>query len=103
MTGDRINAMNLGDCDEHFLSYVVLKSPHDLFDGEPRKWYEHDEEMLKASLEHPGVVFVLDGDGEEPGDIWRTFYRNGGKAEWRPVISRPDFSEELFETLADQG
>lgn len=41
------------------------------------KWYEHDEHMLDYSLKYPSTVFALHGDGEETGDNWVTFYRNG--------------------------
>lgn len=55
--------------------------------------------MIAASLKHPGVAFVLDGSGEESGDVWRKFYRDGVAAEWRPNVEPPPFSEELFQRL----
>lgn len=62
-----------------------------LADEEPCKWYDYDEEMKRASLAHPGVLFTLDGAGEEAGDIWRRFYLAGAVSEWRPDIRAPDF------------
>ena len=38
--------------------------------------------MLKLSLEFPEYVFILDGEGEESGDIWRSFYKNGKMYTW---------------------
>ena len=52
--------------------------------GEGTKWYNHDEDMLALSKRFPDVLFVLDGDGETQGDVWRKFYRNGFSEEHRP-------------------
>lgn len=41
------------------------------------KWYEHDDDMKTLSLVFPDVTFQLTGYGEETGDIWRAYYRNG--------------------------
>jgi hypothetical protein len=41
------------------------------------KWYEHDKDMVAMSLEFPGVIFKLHGEGEESGDIWDSYYLNG--------------------------
>ena len=36
------------------------------------KWYDHDEDMVKLSLRFPNYAFILEGAGEENGDLWRT-------------------------------
>ena len=59
------------------------------------KWYEHDEEMIELSKEYPDYLFVLDGDGEETGDVWREFYKNGKTYEWKAVIKRPNYNGSL--------
>jgi hypothetical protein len=41
------------------------------------KWYEHTEDMKKLSLEFPTTLFSLQGEGEEAGDLWRKFFKNG--------------------------
>jgi len=40
-------------------------------------WYDHEEDMLKISARFPEVEWVLDGEGEESGDIWRKTFKNG--------------------------
>lgn len=40
-------------------------------------WYDHDTSMLKVSKEFPEVVFILSGEGEESGDLWKKYYSNG--------------------------
>lgn len=41
------------------------------------KWYEHDEDMLKLAKRFPDAVFMLSGEGEEAGDVWRAYYKHG--------------------------
>jgi len=41
------------------------------------KWYEHDQEMAALSKLFPTTVFCLHGSGEEPGDLWGTYYQDG--------------------------
>lgn len=57
------------------------------------KWYDHTVEMLEVSLRYPEYIFILDGDGEEAGDLWRHFYKNGKHYKWTPQIDRPSFDK----------
>lgn len=41
------------------------------------KWYDWEQDMLLLSARFPGVLFQLDGDGEESGDIWRAYFMSG--------------------------
>ncbi len=41
------------------------------------KWYNFEEEMKTLSLKFPDVLFKVDGNGEENGDIWRSYFCNG--------------------------
>lgn len=41
------------------------------------KWYDHDENLIEFSKQYPLVVFELKGDGEESGDMWIKYYKNG--------------------------
>lgn len=41
------------------------------------KWYEWKEDMKQLSSEWPNVLFILEGDGEESGDMWKAWFRNG--------------------------
>lgn len=60
-------------------------------------WYNHQEELEAASAKHRDIVFVLDGEGDDCGDIWREFYLNGKLIhEWRPDITPPEW-EDVWE------
>lgn len=44
---------------------------------EPQKWYDHPTHMKNISIAYPDYTFVLEGEGEENGDIWIAFYYRG--------------------------
>lgn len=59
---------------------------------QPCQWYEYTENMVEVSRHYPGVVFSLNGCGEEPGDEWIEYYRDGKfQAERRPEWVPPPF------------
>ena len=44
---------------------------------ESAKWYECDTDMAELSALFPDVLFAVTGIGEDTGDVWRTWYREG--------------------------
>ena len=50
---------------------------YSLVDGVESKWYEHRADMQDISKVFPGVLFILNGVGEESGDIWREYHLDG--------------------------
>ncbi|QGH76408.1 hypothetical protein SEA_DAUBENSKI_104 [Streptomyces phage Daubenski] len=67
--------------------------------SENLKWYEWEKDMKQLSKEWPNVLFILDGDGEETGDLWRAWFRNGAmyKLEAKIVFEtiKPDLDKHL--------
>lgn len=57
------------------------------------KWYEHDEHMRKVSLLHKGTIFILQGEGEGFGDVWRKYYLDGKCQEVKAIITFDEFDE----------
>ena len=44
---------------------------------EEARWYENELEMARLSRFWPEVTFVLEGDGEQSDDLWRSYFRDG--------------------------
>ena len=62
--------------------------------GMNSKWYSDTEDMCKLSAVFPDVLFTLDGSGEEVGDIWRKWFKNGSLyASWSVDIKIPPSPE----------
>lgn len=41
------------------------------------KWYDHEKDMKVLSGLYPNIVFTLDGEGEEQGDVWKKTFKDG--------------------------
>src|SRR5688572_1133090 len=41
------------------------------------KWYDHKKHCLEVSKQFPETVIEVSGEGEESGDIWKSYYFNG--------------------------
>lgn len=60
------------------------------------KWYEYEEELQEFSAKHPDVLFTLYGEGEESGDLWIRYFKNG-KVQLCPAkITYDPFNESLL-------
>lgn len=61
------------------------------------KWYEHEDDMRKISNAFAGYLFVLSGEGEEPGDIWKKYFLNGKCQDERAKIAIAEFDESKLQ------
>ena len=52
--------------------------------------------MEKISKEFPNILFLLEGSGEEAGDIWRCFYMNGNDEFQKVELRYPEFNVNEF-------
>ncbi len=41
------------------------------------KWYDHEKDMKRLSEAFPAITFILEGEGEEQGDVWKKRFING--------------------------
>jgi len=64
--------------------------------GSEWKWYEHHDDMLLLSSQYPNHAFTLDGDGEERGDRWVKYYKNGLSYKIDLNINPPPFDETVL-------
>lgn len=64
----------------------------EFFGGEALTWYDHENDILELSNKHPNLLFHLEGEGEESGDIWKKWFRNGKSVttQARIVFDTPD-------------
>ena len=51
------------------------------------KWYNHHKDMIKLSSKYKGILFKLEGEGEEQGDHWKNYYINGTSQQTRAKIT----------------
>ena len=69
------------------------------------KWYDHDEDMVKLSLRFPNYTFILEGEGEEIGDLWRTIYHDGQleRLNVKIIYEKPqsDFAKIVYDIYDD--
>lgn len=61
--------------------------------SDPCRWYEHDEHMRGISKKYPETIFILEGEGEEPEDIWKKYYLNGKCQVAKSQVIIPEFDE----------
>lgn len=71
----------------------------DFLDGESIscKWYNSKEDMIQLSKKFPELLFSVDAAGEEPGDLWQAWARNGKYKRIEPELVWPkvDLDKEL--------
>lgn len=63
------------------------------------KWYNHETEMSAISRLYPNVIFELSGEGEEGGDLWRKYFKNGRVQRCYAEINYSEYDENRLEVL----
>lgn len=65
------------------------------------KWYDHDDDCAEMSKHFPGVVFRLEGVGEDNGDLWTAYYKNGLCQICRAVLTRPPYDPTKLKSVSE--
>jgi hypothetical protein len=76
---------------EQEISDSTLYEGSNLFSGEQFGWYDCDADMLSFSTLYPNVLFSVTGIGEESGDMWRAYYKNGKMQRCQAVITYDEY------------
>ena len=58
------------------------------------KWYDHEDVLKILSQKYKQFVFMLGGEGEEQGDVWRKYFYNGNVKHIVPEFHWPKFDVE---------
>lgn len=73
---------------EQYIEEIRSVSGYSNFEGSIT-WYDWQNDMQRVSQKYPEVTFRIDGDGDESGDVWAAWFKNGKVKKWRLVVSRP--------------
>ena len=63
------------------------------------KWYDNYDDMIEISKKFPDITFVLEGEGEEAGDLWVKYFNNGEGEECYAEIVYPQPKNPKFQYM----
>ncbi|MCP1354624.1 hypothetical protein [Aneurinibacillus migulanus] len=64
---------------------------------ESHKWYDHEDDMIELSRTFPDTLFELHGEVEEPGDLWRKYFKNGKIQRCPAQITYEEYDESKLQ------
>ena len=71
----------------------LIEQRFDILFSEENKWYDWAEDMKEYSKLFPNILFTLNGEGEESGDFWAAYIKNGKMQEERAEIQIAPFDK----------
>lgn len=84
-------SFELEDFEEKFDEITGYKAYSVSENGESIKWYDCEKDMIKLSLLYPKHLFIIKGEGEESGDIWKLYTQNGKQIKHKGEVVFPEF------------
>lgn len=61
------------------------------------KWYTCEEDMKELSKDFPGVLFIVSVKGEECGDLWKLYAKEGKTQRCNVKIIYDEYKPELMQ------
>lgn len=82
---------------EDYFCYGIMEGIDE--DNEAAKWYDSDTDMMRLSKKYPEVVFLLEAKGEDSGDLWQEYWKNGSYQRCNAIITYDKFDESKLTLL----
>lgn len=80
----------------------LFRIVHDSIESdEAMTWYDHDSDVAEMSRFFPGVVFKLHGEGEESGDLWDAYYKDGKCQICRGILRYPPYDPQRLKSVIE--
>ena len=89
----KVDIQSLQDTIDEISEYGFDNDGEEIWSNDEIKWYDYEEDMKKVSTLFPDIVIEVDGTGEESGDIWKTFWKNGKNHKSKRVVTMEDYDE----------
>ena len=86
---------NIRENCEEVQQAIELKSGYSFYCGQTDevKWYEWEKHCKEVSIEFPNTVIKVEGDGEEQGDQWKAYIKNGKMQLAKAIVTFESFDE----------
>lgn len=92
---EKVQNFHVPDNDTEFSDPFYINGILNETEDHDYKWYDWEKDMKKLARKFPNVLFILDGDGEEPDDSWQ-FRIKGNICEHHYVELPPFTTPELL-------
>lgn len=71
------------------------KSQYSFYGGctDQVKWYDCVEDCKEVSKAFPNLVITVEGDGEEQGDQWKAYFKDGKVQVCKAIVTFEPFDE----------
>jgi len=86
---------DISDNPETVQQAIEEKSQYRFYHGQTEevKWYDWKQHCLEVSKDFPNLVISVSGDGEEQGDQWKAYLKDGKIQIAKAVVTFEAFDE----------